>query len=649
MTTLAAAYRFGPFEIRTPTRELYKYGTRLKLRPQPFLILQVLAQRAGEVVTRDELRQMLWRGETFVDFEQGLNTSINELRRALSDSASAPRYVETLPKLGYRLIAPVQEAPAPLRAASAEAQSPVTATVAAPEPSEQAPSEQAPPARGARSRLLWLLLAVSATIVAASAYLLWQRARVRFEPSGGAILLAVLPFENLTGDAAQDYLSDGLTEEMIAQLGRINPARVGVIARTSVMHYKHTQERVAKIGEELGVQYVLEGSLRRQQDRVRVSAQLIRVRGETHAWAREYDRQLGDLLALQAEIAREISDEIQLAFGAGRTQPPLKRPALSPQQSAAYDLYLQGLYFWNKRTANDFWRAIGYFQQAIAKDPSHAPSYAGLADCYALMGGYTSESRPDYMVKARAAALRALEIDPDLPEAHTVLAVIVQNYDRDWQTSENEYRRAIQLNPGYAMAHHWYAEHLGYLGRFDEAFRESERARQLDPLSLIIAADHGFLLLYSRQYDRALEKCRSVLDLDPHFGRAAGCVLRVYEAKGMLEEALTRFAPDRRIPSDEAWYWSELAYVYGRSGERSTAERALQSALRINRPGQTDPAGFVVAYIGLDRKDQAFLWLEKAYAQHSNAMTALKVDPIYDPLRGDPRFEQLLHRVGLSP
>jgi TolB-like protein/DNA-binding winged helix-turn-helix (wHTH) protein/Tfp pilus assembly protein PilF len=645
MTTHAAAYRFGHFEVRTPTRELYKSGTKLKLRPQPFQILQVLAQRAGEVVTRDELRQMLWSAETFVDFEQGLNTSINELRRALNDSASVPRYIETLPKLGYRLIAPVQEAPAPERAASAETQPPLTAPAAA------KPAEQPPPAARARAHLPWLLLAAGASvaILAAVAYPLWRSARVRFEPSDGPLLVAVLPFENLTGDAAQDYLSDGLTEEMITQLGRINPARVGVIARTSVMHYKHTQERVAKIGEELGVQYILEGSLRRQQDRVRVSAQLIRVRGETHAWAREYDRQLSDLLALQTEIAREISDEIQLAFGNRRPQ-PFKRPALSPQQSAAYDLYLKGLYFWNKRTADDFWRAIGYFQQAIAKDPNHAPSYAGLADCYALMGGYSSESRPDYMIKARAAALRALQIDPDLPEAHTALAVIVQNYDLDWQTSENEYRRAIQLNPSYAMAHHWYAEHLGYLGRFDEAFRESDRARQLDPLSLIIPADAGILLLYSRQYDRALEKCRSVLDMDPHFARAAACMLRVYEVKGMLEQALSWFdEPVRKIASDQPWYWSELAYIHSRSGTRSTAERALQTALRLNRPGQTDPATIVVAYLGLDRKDQAFSWLEKAYAQHSNAMTGLKVDPIYDPLRGDPRFQQLLHRVGLAP
>jgi TolB-like protein/DNA-binding winged helix-turn-helix (wHTH) protein len=628
MATPAAGYRFGPFEIRTPTRELYKSGIKLKLRPQPFQILQILAERAGEVVTRDELRQMLWPDDTFVDFEQGLNTSINELRRGLNDSASAPRYIETLRKLGYRLIAPVQEAPA-------------LATAEIPQSS--------PAAALPGHRVAWLVLATASLAIAgALAYSLWPGARTRLDGSAGAVLVAVLPFENLTGDTAQDYLSDGFTEEMIAQLGRINPARVGVIARTSVMHYKQTQERVGKIGEELGVQYVLEGSLRRQGNRARVTAQLIRVRGETHVWTREYDRQLSDILSLQTEITHEISDEIQLAFGDRRVQPPPKLPVLSPQQAEAYDLYLEGLYLWNKRTAEDFRRAIGYFEQAIAKDPGNAPSYAGLADCYALMNGYTGESRPDYMVKARAAALRALEIDPGLAEAHTALAVIVQNYDLDWQTSENEYRRAIELNPSYAMAHHWYAEHLGYLGRFDEAFRESERARQLDPLSLIVATDNGILLLYSRQYDRAQEKCQSVLNMNPHFARASGCLLRVDDAKGKAQEALALFEPGSGAAADTPGYWSELAYLHGRSGERAAAERELRTALQDNRSGQTDPTAFAGAYLGMDLKDQAFSWLEKAYAQHSNSMTALKVDPVYDPLRADPRFQDLLRRVGLA-
>jgi tetratricopeptide (TPR) repeat protein len=411
------------------------------------------------------------------------------------------------------------------------------------------------------------------------------------------------------------------------------------------MHYKHSPARLAQIGRELNVQYVLEGSVRRDAEKVRVSAQLIRVKDETHTWAREYDRQLTGLLTVQAEIAREISGEIQVAFGDHKPAPHVPRPALSPEQSEAYDLYLKGLYHWNKRSSEGFRRAIGYFEQAIAKDPNHAPSYAGLADCYALLGGYTGEPLAEYTAKARTAALRALALDKNLPEAHTALAVIVQNYDHDWQTAGNEYRHAIELNPSYAMAHHWYSEHLGFLGRFDEALRESEIARQLDPLSLIIARDNGMLLIYARQFDRAIEKCRSVLDMDSDFGMGQDCLFRAYEAKGMFAQALATRETARRIYIDQSWLWAQLTYLYGRSGQHQQARLALEKLNRFFRPRQTDPAVFVEAYIGLGDKEQALAWLEKAYDRHSNTMATLKVNPIYDPLRGDPRFRDLLRRV----
>jgi TolB-like protein/DNA-binding winged helix-turn-helix (wHTH) protein/Tfp pilus assembly protein PilF len=637
-------YRFGPYEIRMDSREIFKSGTRLKLRPRAFQLLSVLMERAGSVVTREELRELLWPAETFVDFEHGLNTAINELRRALSDSASSPRYVETLPKLGYRLIVPVDKV----------SQAPKDEPVTKPQP----PLVPAAPVPGVKSlrktgalqpRLVWLAMAaglLTFTLSVGAYWGLW-RTPVRSEASGQSIRVAVLPFENLTGNAAQDYLSDGLTEEMISQLGRASPQPLEVIARTSVMRYKHTEKRIENIGRELDAGYILEGSVRRQADRVRISAQLIRTAGEARVWTHQYDRELSDLFTLETEIAREISDEILRALG-NRT--PASRSSLvssAPRQSAAYDLYLKGLYFLNKREAADFWRAIDYFQQAIDQDPSYAAAFAGMADCYALVGGYSSESRSEYMVKARAAALRALELDPNLPEAHTALAVVIQNYDRDWQTAGNEYRRAIELNPSYATAHHWYAEHLGYLGRFEEAFRESERARQLDPLSLIIAADHGLLLLYSRQYDRALEVCRSIVEMDPTFGRGGGCLFRVYEAKGMFTDALARLERQQPLTPEHPWIWSERAYLYGRLGAAQHARRALNAALQNYRPAATDPAVFVKAYLGLEDKDHVFAWLEKAYAQHSNAMTMLKVDPIYDPLREDPRFQDLLRRSGL--
>jgi TolB-like protein/DNA-binding winged helix-turn-helix (wHTH) protein/Tfp pilus assembly protein PilF len=645
MASETTTYRFGPYRVNPRTRELSKHGIRLKLRPQPFQVLQALVQRAGDVVSREELRCALWTADTYVDFEHGLNTSIKELRGVLGDSASEPRYIETLPKLGYRMIAPV-EAEGPTAPAS-RIDEPQTA-----EPEGQADkkaedeavagAQQQPLLRRLSPVLVGLVL-----LLALAAY--WQRprSRIRSRPAGGRLMLAVLPFENLTGDATQEYLSDALTEEMIAQLGRLNPEQLGVIARTSAMHYKHSPDRVFQIGQELNVQYVMEGSIRRSGDRVRVSAQLIRVQDEAQAWARQYDRQITNLLSIEDEIAREISDEIQLTLGDRKPSSPVNRPSLSPQQSEAYDLYLKGLYFWNKRSTDDFWQAAKYFQQAISKDPNSAPSYAGLANCYALVGGYSNEPRPEYMIQARSAALHALQLDETLPEAHTALAVIVQNYDLDWPTAEREYQRAIALNPNYATAHQWYAEHLGYRGRFDEAFRESERARHLDPLSLIIGADNAILLYYSRQYDRSVDKFQAVLEMDPTFTHADQVVLPYLE-KGMFAEALARIDRLKRTYSDQPVLWSDLAYINGRSGRQEQARRAVEKLKQLYRPEQ-DPKLFVLAYLGLGDKEQAIAWLERAYAQHSNELTTLKVDPAYDPLRGDPRFQELLHRVGLTP
>jgi len=479
-------------------------------------------------------------------------------------------------------------------------------------------------------------------------YVQWSRSRARPQPSGERLMLAVLPFENLTGDAGQDYFSDGLTEEMIAQLGHLDPQHLGVIGRTSVMHYKGTHEPLEQIGRELGVQYVLEGSVRRDANKVRVSAQLNQVRDQAHVWARQYDRELINLLALQGEIAQEIADGIQLTLGDHKRIDSAHQAPLTPNAYEAYDLYLKGRYFWNKRTPPGFQRAVEYFQQAVAKDPDYARAYAGLSDSYALMSGYSFAPQNEFMPKARAAALRAVELDKNLAEAHTSLALITENYDWDWQNAEKEYRLAIQLDPNYATAHHWYAEYLAHQGRFDEAFAESERARQLDPLSLIIATDDGAILYFSRQYDRAIAKFRSVLDMEPNFPRAHLLVF-AYVEKGMFADALADIEKWRRIDDVHLpGIWAIEAYVYGRSGQQVEAQRALEKLQQLNRRRQIDPATIALAYVGMDNKDEAFAWLQRAYSERSNALTALKVDPIYDPLRSDPRFQELLRRVGLA-
>ncbi len=639
----ASKYRFGPYELRTRTRELYKQGTKLKLRPQPFQVLKILVERAGDVVSREELHDQLWPAETFVDFEQGLNTSIKVLRGVLSDSASEPRYIETLPKLGYRIIVPVEaqaEEPAPSNETNVAGQNPAAETLA----SEKIPHDRIPRPFVVRRwpQLAGISIALIAAVVVG--YFQWARYRSTVQPSGGRTMLAVLPFENLTGDPSQDYFSDGLTEEMIAQLGRLDPQHLGVIARTSVMHYKNTSEQLEQIGHELGVQYVLEGSVRRDSDKVRISAQLIQVKDQSHVWARQYDRELNNLLALEGEIAREIAGGIQLTLGnANHIDSARYQVSLSPSSYEAYDLYLRGLYFWNKRTAADFERAIEYFQQATEKDPNYAQAYTGLADSYVLMAGYSDVPPKEFMPKARAAALRAVELDDTLAEAHVSLAVIAQDYDWDWPTVEKEYRRAIELNPNYPTAHQWYAESLALQGRFDEAFVEIERARQLDPLSLIIASDYGAILYFSRQYDRAIEQFRSVLDREPFFPRAH-MVAFAYVEKGMYAEALADIQNWRRLGDGPQSML--LAYVSGRAGQQVEARQALRE-LQLT-PGEKSYAySIAVAYLGIGDNEKAITWLQKSYTERT-ITTALRVDPAFDPLRSDPRFQELLRGMGLA-
>ena len=435
-------------------------------------------------------------------------------------------------------------------------------------------------------------------------------------------------------------------KEMIAQLGRLDPEHIGVIARTSVMNYKHTTEAAGQIGRELGVQYVLEGSLRREADRVRVTAQLVQMKDQTHIWSRQYDRELKSLLALQGEIAQETADEIQLRLGQGHKLWATERKLASPASYQTYDLYLKGRYFWNKRTAEGFQQAADYFQQSIASDPNYARAYAGLADTYALMSSWNFIPQTEAIPKARTAALRATQLDDSLAEAHTSLALIAENYDYDWQTAEKEYRRAIQLDPQYATAHQWYAECLAFQGRFSEALAESERARQLDPLSLIIATDHAAIFYYARQNDRAIEQFRAVLAMEPKFLRAH-MVIYPYVEKGMFAEALAE--TDRWRHGDGSPVSEVEAYVYGRWGKQQQAERAL-AQWKLGSPGRPVSVTLAVleAYIATGRNEDAVALIEKSYREHSNLVTSLKVEPALDPLRGDPRFQELLRGVGLA-
>lgn len=632
-------YRFGPFALHTRSREIYKFGTKLKLRPQPFQVLQLLAERAGDVVSREDLRQQLWPKETYVDFEHGLNTAIKELRGVLSDSASEPRLIETLPRLGYRLMVPVTiEEPTavpevvefPAREATSRAIEEFVGF--------RGVEEKATPSRR------WIYAAAMvAILVAGSGFLLWKSKHSAPAAHSAKIMLAVLPFENLTGDPSQEYFSDGLTEEMIGQLGRLDPQHLGVIGRTSVMGYKQSHRTPEQIGRELGVQYLLEGSVRRDAGHVRISAQLIQLGDRTNVWTKEYDRELHGFLAVQTEISQQIAGEIRVALRNPSATTTAQAATLSPNSYEAYDLYLRGLYFWNKRTPEGFSRAVEYFQRATEHDPQYARAYAGLADSYALMSGYTGLPPYDLIQKAQAAARRGAELDDSSAEVHTALAVVAQNYEWDWAKAEREYRRAIELDANYATAHQWYAEFLSFMGRFPEAEAEIDRARQLDPVSLVVATEKGVILYYARDYDGAIQQLRGVLDMDSQYPRAFR-IDDVYMQKGMSKEIkadLGKFPPF----GSDAWNEARLTYLSAHCGLQDDSEKALTKLENIEKNTRVDPYILAIAYSGLKKNEKALEYLEKSYRERSIALASLKVEPLLDPLRDDPRFRALLSRM----
>ena len=632
-------YEFDEFRLDAQSRVLRRSGTAVPLTPKAFDVLLLLIQSAGRIVTKDELMKAVWP-DSFVE-ESNLTQTIFMVRKALDETADR-RYILTVQGQGYRFLVPVTEADRNMPEIEVPAAVPYAVGV----------HETQLDSRGRDARY-WRAAVISsvAALVLISAYAIWPwRSRPGLDKQTGRIRLAVLPFENFTGDAGQEYFSDGLTEEMISQLGNLDTEHLGVIARTSVMHYKHSQESIPQIGKDLGVQYVIEGSVRRDSERARITVQLIQVKDQSHLWAREYDRDLGHLLELQSEIAREVANEIEFSLSGRRPIGGARLATTSPPGAnsyEAYDLYLEGRYFWNKRTPEGFRQAADYFQQAIDKDPKYGRAYAGLADTFALMSTWYVGPQNELMPKARTAALRALELDESLAEAHASLALIKENYDYDWPGAEKEFRLAIQLDPQYATAHQWYAEFLSWQGRFQEAFAESEQARQLDPLSLIIASDYASILYDSRQYDSAIKQCRSVLELDPNFEHVRDVMIPSYLQLGRYDEAIAEI--NRGTAYGEGpWALWRKALVYGRSGHAEEARRVLAKLEHISSARADRTVTLLIAYSGTGQKERVIELLQQAYSEHSNAVVQIKVDPMYDPFRSDPRFQDLMRRVGLQ-
>ena len=634
---LAARLRFGVFELDLRAGELRKHGLRIRIQDQPFQVLAMLVEHAGEVVTREELQKKLWPADTFVDFDHGLNKAISKIREALSDSAESPRFVETVARRGYRFLAEVK----PVES------TPVRPTELAPHPHPGAEAHNHPDLASKLPMLQRLLpslawkISVLVLLLLLASLATWKL-RSWNRPSSVIRSLAVLPLESLSSDASQDYFADGMTDELISDLGRVSALRV--VSRTSVMAYKRARKPLPQIARELNVDAVVEGTVLRSGDQVRITAQLIEASADKHLWSRSYEGELRDSLALQNKVARAIADQVRINLNS-REQGALKNArVVNPE---AYESYLKGRYFWNKRTANGLKKAIEYFNGAIGKDPNYGDAYTGLADSYALLGNsdFAVLTPQEAYPKAKAAAMRALELDNSLGEAHTSLAFCLGLFEWNWEAAEKEFQEAIALNPSYATAHQWYALQLSVMGRHREAIAEMGKAESLDPLSLIISADMADVLFAATQYDEAMQQSRKAIDMDPNFAIAHFELGQALAQKKMYNEAIDELQKANELSGGDTTCLSILGYTYAVSGRRKEALKLMSDLKNRLNPRFSYAAYIALIQASLDEKDQAMASLEKAYTERFDAL-ALR-SPAFDPLRSDPRFQNLMRRIGL--
>jgi TolB-like protein/DNA-binding winged helix-turn-helix (wHTH) protein/Flp pilus assembly protein TadD len=623
--------RFGPFEVDLRAGKLRKYGLPIRLQAQPFRVLEMLLEHSGEVVTREELKGKLWPADTFGDFDHGLNKAINKIREALNDSASNPQFVETVARRGYRFIADV--APSHVVPGSAE---PDASTFPITEKPDEKAAEQPVARRKTVTFLGWKITGGFLLVILATLFI-WQWLWTR----GGSTdirSLAVLPMENLSNDPSQEYFADGMTDELITTLGTISGLRV--ISRTSVMPYKHTRKPLREIARELNIDAVVEGTVLRSGEEIRITAQLIRVATDTHLWSRSYQGNVRNTLQLQDHVASDIASHTRIQLTAHEHTLLNDAKVVNPE---AYDAFLKGRYFWNKRTKQGLQRAIDYFNQAIAKDPDNAQSYSGLADSYALLGDWEYGGLPPQKAfpQAKAAASKALELNNNLGEAHASLALCLDLFDWDWESAEVEFKQSIKLNPSYASAHQWYAWHLIILGRNKEGMAELRQAERLDPLSLIISADIADALLIMHRYNESIQQSRKTIEMDPSFAMAHYQLGQALAQVRQFDEAVRELQEAMDLSRGNPICASHLAYVYAVSGRKNEAMRMLSDLQQHN----SSAANIALIYAGLNEKDQALLWLQQAYEQRFNP--SILVRPAFDALRSDARFQDFLRRLRL--
>jgi TolB-like protein/DNA-binding winged helix-turn-helix (wHTH) protein/Tfp pilus assembly protein PilF len=616
-----SSYEFEGFELDLKRYELRRNGQALKLEKLPMELLILLVSRGGELVSREEIIEKLWGKDVFVETEHSVNTAVRKIRQTLGDDPENPRFVKTLVGKGYRFNATVSS--------RNDQESPSIETHSGKSPSIHHLTRWLV---GAGVAVLLVGIVLGGNVAGLRDRLLGKTRAVEIGS------LAVIPLENLSGDKAQEFFADGMTDELITDLAQNSNLRV--ISRTSVMRYKGSRKPLPEIANELGVDAIVEGTMEKAGNRIRVRAQLIRASDDRHLWAESFERDLSDVLGLESEVASSIARQVQMKLLS--EHPPANRK-INP---AAYEAYLKGRYAWNRRGETALMEGIQYFQQAIALDPNYAEAYSGVADSYMTLGYLSYLPPQEAFPQARAAAEKALSLDGSLAEPHASLAYINFYFDWNWTVAEAEFKKAISLNPNYATAHSYYCYFLTAMQRPEEAKAEVEKALQLDPLSLSINTDVGFQMVYTRKYDAAIEQLKKTLQMNPKFPLAHLWLGRSYQAKGMFEEAMEQYqATDAALPN---WVVTiaGIGNLQGLQNRGADARLTLAKLEAMAKNKYVTPYGVALVYAGMGNKDEAFRWLNKAFDDRANWLVWLRFDPRWDSLRADPRYSGMIVRMG---
>jgi TolB-like protein/DNA-binding winged helix-turn-helix (wHTH) protein/Flp pilus assembly protein TadD len=663
---LQQSIRFGEdFELDLRPRRLRRNDRVLKLERIPLEILILLLERRGEIVSRDEIVARIWGNDVFLDTDNSIRGAIRKVRQVLKDDPETPRFIQTVTGRGYRFIAPVvlseeeHSVDAPRPEASTAATGP-PGFVSEPdshlqgrsrvEQEQERTAGQSPDTetarQGRRPARVWLFVGVTSLTVVCILSLLavwgWRASRAPVALQRKTIL-AVLPFDNLSRDPDQEFFSEGLTQDIVTQAGKLNPDRLTVVAHSSVAKYKGSSLSAKEIGKELNADYLVQGSVRRRSGRVRVTVELIQAQDQTDIWTESYDREVKDVLAVQDSIVRSIASQIHIAL----TEQQEKRLATPQQLSpAAYEAYLKGRYYWNKRTGESMQKAEQYFQQAVDNDSTYAAAYSGLADCNSGLTWHGFKSPAEALPKAYVAARKALEINPESAEAHASLG-LAMSHRWDWTGAEAEFRRALQLDPQYANAHHWYGDYLSIRSRHDEAVAEAKRALELDPLNLMISTWVGLRYYLAHDYSHAIQQNRGSVELDPNFAAAHLLLGEDYVQAGLRKEAVDELKKAADLSGDSPIYRAQVAVALAVAGRNREALRIAHELEAMSRKRYVSPYVLAQIYAALNKKEDTFKWLQVAYDEQAVWMGYLAVDPIFDRYRSDQRFKNLLRRVGL--